>query len=167
MTQGDVIRKMTNEQIARLLQQTYEDGMFDALRCKGLPTTANENRKRWQEWVNYDMGDEGGRMNGFLDTEGKLHECNFYGHLDKALAIVERMGVPVKNELEAEEYLQKLGWLVIRTNSVYGFIGYFQENSNTLRYHLTDAQKKWLNKFYEYMTDECRESVDMLFDMDK
>ena len=58
MTQGDVIRKMTNEQIARLLQQTYEDGMFDALRCKGLPTTANENRKRWQEWVDYDMGYE-------------------------------------------------------------------------------------------------------------
>ena len=106
-------------------------------------------------------------MNGFLDTEGKMHECNFCGHLDKALAIVERMGVPVKNELEAEEYLQKLGWIVIRTNSVYGFIGYFQENSNTLRYHLTDAQKKWLNKAYEYMTDECRESVDMLFDTDK
>ena len=58
MTQGDVIRKMTNEQIARLLQQTYEDGMFDALRCKGLPTTPNENRKRWQEWVDYDMGYE-------------------------------------------------------------------------------------------------------------
>lgn len=58
MTQGDVIRKMTNEQIAELLQQTYEDGMFDALRCKGLPTTLNENRKRWQEWVDYDMGGE-------------------------------------------------------------------------------------------------------------
>lgn len=58
MTQGDVIRKMTNEQIARLLQRTYEDGMFDALRCKGLPTTANENMKRWKEWVDYDMGGE-------------------------------------------------------------------------------------------------------------
>ena len=58
MTQGDVIRKMTNEQIARLLQRTYEDGMFDALMCKGLPTTANENMKRWQEWVDCDMGGE-------------------------------------------------------------------------------------------------------------
>ena len=55
MTQGDVVRKMTNEQIARLLQNAYEEGMFDTLRCKGLPTTANENMKRWQEWVDYEF----------------------------------------------------------------------------------------------------------------
>lgn len=106
-------------------------------------------------------------MNGFLDTEGNLHECESWEHLDKALTIVENMGVFVANRLEAEEYLQKLGWIVIRTKNVYGPIGYLKENSNTIRYHLTDAQKKWLNKAYEYMTDECRESVDMLFDMDK
>ena len=106
-------------------------------------------------------------MNGLLDTKGNLHKCNAWEHLDKAFTIVENMGVSVANRLEAEEYLQKLGWIIVRTNSVYGLIGYFQENSNTLRYHLTDAQKKWLNKTYEYMTDECRKSVDTLFDMDK
>ncbi len=106
-------------------------------------------------------------MNGFLDTEGNLHECESWEHLDKAFTIVENMGVSVANRLEAEEYLQKLGWIVIRTKNVYGLIGYLKENSNTIRYHITKKQKEWLNKAYEYMTDECKESVDMLFDMDK
>ncbi len=94
-------------------------------------------------------------MNGFLDTEGNLHECEYWEHLDKAFTIVKNMGVFVANKLEAEEYLLKLGWIVIRTKNVYGL------------YHITQKQKSWLNKAYEYMTDECRESVDMLFDMDK
>ncbi len=106
-------------------------------------------------------------MNGLLDTDGNLHECSSYEHLDKAASIVVNLGISVSNKLEAEECLQKLGWIVIRTNNVYGLIGYFKENSNTIRYHLTDAQKKWLNKTYEYMTDECRKSVDMMFEMDK
>ena len=106
-------------------------------------------------------------MNGLLDTDGKLHECSSYEHLDKAASIVEKLGISVSNKLEAEEYLQKLGWIIIRTNNVYGLIGYFKENSNTIRYHLTDAQKNWLNKAYKHMTNECRESVDIMFDMNK
>ena len=82
-------------------------------------------------------------MNGLLDTDGKLHKCNAWEHLDKAFSIVKKLGVSVSNKLEAEEYLQKS------------------------RYHLTDAQKKWLNKNYEYMTNECRKSVDMMFEMNK
>lgn len=110
---------------------------------------------------------KGGRMNGFLDTEGNLHECEPWEHLDKAFVIVEDMGVFVANRLEAEEYLQKLGWIIIRTKNVYGLIGCLKENNSTIRYHITEEQKKWLNEAYEYMTDECRESVDMLFDRDK
>ena len=106
-------------------------------------------------------------MNGLLDTDGKLHKCNAWEHLDKAFSIVKKLGISVANKLEAEEYLQKSGWIIIRINNVYGLIGYFKENSNTVRYHLTDAQKKWFNKNYEYMTGECRKSVDMMFEMDK
>lgn len=55
MTQGDVIRKMTNEQIARLLARTYEDGMLEALQHGNVTCTWEDNNKRWQEWVDYDM----------------------------------------------------------------------------------------------------------------
>lgn len=55
MTQGDLVRQMTNEQIARLLQRTYEDGMLEALQKGGVTCTWEENYKRWQEWVDYEM----------------------------------------------------------------------------------------------------------------
>ena len=55
MTQGDVIRKMTNEQIARLLARTYEDGMLEALQHGNVTCTWEENYKRWQKWVDYEM----------------------------------------------------------------------------------------------------------------
>lgn len=55
MTQGDVVREMTNEQIARLLAQTYADGMLEALQNGNVICTYEENQKRWQEWVDYEM----------------------------------------------------------------------------------------------------------------
>lgn len=58
MTQGDVVRKMNNEQIARLLQRTYEDGMLEALQKGGVTCTWEENYKRWKEWVDYEFEGE-------------------------------------------------------------------------------------------------------------
>ena len=58
MTQGDVIRKMNNEQLARLLARTYEDGMLESLQRGNVPCTWEENQKRWREWVDYDYGEE-------------------------------------------------------------------------------------------------------------
>lgn len=106
-------------------------------------------------------------MNGFLDTEGNLSKCSSWEHLDKANEIVENMGVSVNNRLEAEEYLQKQGWIVVRTNDVYGLIGYYKNENSEERYHLTDAQINWLNKTYEDMTPECRKSVDEMFERNK
>lgn len=112
-------------------------------------------------------------MNGFLDTKGKFHKCEPYEHLDKAREIVdfftqtEELNAPVYNEVQAEEYLQKLGWIVIRTDDVYGLIGHYKSADSYERYHLTDKQKEWLNKNYEKMTSSCRESVDELFKWDK
>lgn len=112
-------------------------------------------------------------MNGFLDTKGKLHECESYEHLSKAREIVdfltqtEELKAPILNGVQAEDYLQKLGWIVIRTNDVYGFIGHYKSESSTERYHLTDKQKEWLNTNYEKMTTSCRESVDELFMWDR
>lgn len=106
-------------------------------------------------------------MNGFLDTEGKFHECEAWEHLDYASELVENMGIFVNNRLDAEEYLQKQGWIVVRTNDVYGLIGCFKDKNSEERYHLTDKQKDWLNKAYENMTTLCRESVDEMFKWDK
>ena len=58
MTQGDVIRKMNNEQLARLFAQTYEDGMLEALQRGNVTCTWEENQEQWREWVDYDMGEE-------------------------------------------------------------------------------------------------------------
>lgn len=106
-------------------------------------------------------------MNGFLDTEGILHECSSWEHLDKAEEIVESIGVSISNRLEAEKYLQKQGWVVVRTNDVYGLIGYHKNKHSEERYHLTNAQINWLNNAYENMTTECRKSVDKLFEWNK
>ena len=108
-------------------------------------------------------------MNGFLDTNGKLYTCEPFEHLDKAAEIVESMGITVSTRLNAEEYLQKLGWIVVRTNDVYGLIGCFKDTdeTNEERYHLTKEQKKWLNEHYENMTIRCRETVDEMFEWDK
>lgn len=106
-------------------------------------------------------------LTGFLDTEGKLHECERWEHLDLAYEIVDNLGVFVRNRLEAEDYLQKLGWIVVRMNDVYGLIGCFKDESKDIRYHLTEEQKNWLNENYKDMTKSCRESIDELFHWDR
>lgn len=108
-------------------------------------------------------------MNGFLDREGKIHTCEAYEHLDKAVEITEEMGVEISNRLDAEVYLEKLGWVVIRSRDVYGFIGLYEVHADgkEKRLHLTDAQKASLNKLYGEVNESCRKSIDELFDNDK
>ena len=104
-------------------------------------------------------------MNGFLTTNGEFHTCNHWEHLDLAQELVENMNVFVKNRLEAEDYLQSLGWIVVRSRDVYGKIGC--RNKDGVRIHLTDEQKAWLVGHYEEMTNSCRESVDQIFRDDR
>lgn len=106
-------------------------------------------------------------MNGYLDTNGKLHKCDAYGHLDLAFDITDKMGIISITRLDAESTLLKLGWIVVRTNDVYGNIGTIKDASTDTRYHLTDSQKKWLNEHYSEMTNRCREAVDKMFEWDK
>ena len=105
-------------------------------------------------------------MNGYLDREGKIHTCEAWKHLDKAVEIIEEMGVEISNRLDAEEYLQKLGWIVIRSRDVYGFIGLHADGKEECL-HLTNAQKASLNKLYGEVNKSCQKSIDELFDNDK
>lgn len=105
-------------------------------------------------------------MNGYLDREGKLRSCNAWGHLDKATEIVSEMGVKIGNRLDAEAYLEKLGWIVIRSRDVYGLIGIHVDGKEE-RLHLTNAQKEFLNKLYGEVSESCQKSIDKLFENDK
>ncbi len=106
-------------------------------------------------------------MNGYLDTTGKLHECEHYGHLDLAWELVDAMKHPVRTRLDAERYLQELGWLVVRDHDIYGLIGYIKEDGKEERWHLTDEQKKWLNNVYGAVNNDCRAAIDHIFEWDK
>lgn len=106
-------------------------------------------------------------MIGFLDPEGKLHECNSYEHLDLAVEITEKMGKSFRNRLDAENYLLSLGWIAVRARDVYGNIGYFKSSGSEERLHLTEKQKDWLNKIYESVNTSKQESIDQLFEWDK
>lgn len=109
---------------------------------------------------------------GILDTDGILHECRPYEHLELAWDIVVNdMGNPefVTNTLGAEIYLQKLGWIVIGSCGADSFIGYFKDLDNPNseeRIHLTKAQKVWLEEHYEYMSPKTRLTVDDIFTRD-
>lgn len=103
-------------------------------------------------------------MNGYLDCEGNLHPCSAWGHFDKATEIVDGMGVKVYGGFDAEEYLKRHGWIVVRSCDVYGYIGLRIDGK---RLYLTDAQKEFLNKLYGEANENCQKSIDELFDNDK
>lgn len=100
-------------------------------------------------------------LSGFLDTEGILHECASWEHTSKATSIIKEMNMSnINNGVEAEECLQKLGWLVVRNTDIYGLIGYLNDNGEVI--YLSKAQKKWLEDNYEklnYMQRECADDI--------
>lgn len=103
---------------------------------------------------------------GFLKPDGTLIPCNSWEHLNKAIEITESLGKAFHFGTDAEEFLQKQGWLVIRRNDVYGLIGLYNSETGK-RYHLTDEQKNWLLVHYEDMSLLKRESVDDIFNNDR
>ena len=99
---------------------------------------------------------------GILAPDGKLIPCESYEHLDLADKLVNKMNHTVKNKVEAEDYLQQLGYLIVRARDIYGLIGFFDMNDNLIS--LTDEQSKWLIENYEYFPQEKRECVDELLE---
>lgn len=107
-------------------------------------------------------------MIGYLDTDGKLHRCESFEHLDLAWDIVvDQMNHPAINRLNAEDYLMELGWIAIRAHDVFSRIGCIKDTSSEEKYHLTQPQKDFFYKLYDSASAELRESIDELFDMDK
>lgn len=108
---------------------------------------------------------------GFLAPEGKLIECDDFGHLLLASELIEKMeNVPVEykyNSVKAEEYLQMLGYIVMRARDCYDLIGYRKKSNSEQRLHMTHEQRTWLLEHYEEFVPEKREYVDKLFKWDE
>ena len=78
---------------------------------------------------------------GFLKPDGTLIRCNAWEHMNTAIKIAESMGQSFYSGIKAEEFLQKQGWLVIRTSDVYGLIGVYNPETGK-RYHLSDEKER-------------------------
>lgn len=103
---------------------------------------------------------------GFLAPNGTLYPCSSWEHLSKAVEIASKLGQSFYRGVDAEDYLQKLGWVVVRANDVYALVG-MRHPETKKRIHLTKEQKEWLLSHYEKMSATKRASVDELFDNDK
>lgn len=101
---------------------------------------------------------------GILSPSGSFIECESYEHLDLAQEIAEKLNSEYshKNRITCEEYLQKLGYIMVRARDVYGLIGYLDDDNKVI--HLSDEQKKWLEKYYDEFPADKQRSVDDLID---
>lgn len=80
---------------------------------------------------------------GYLDTEGKLHGCERWGHLDLAWDIVvDQIKHPVANRLNAEDYLMELGWIAVRTHDVFSRIGCIKDTTSGEKVSSNKATKR-------------------------
>ena len=101
---------------------------------------------------------------GILSPDGSFIECESYEHLDLAKEIARKLNGEYlhKDGLACEEYLQKLGYIIVRVRDVYGLIGYLDDNDKII--YLSDEQKKWLEDNYDKFPTDKQRSVDDLID---
>lgn len=101
---------------------------------------------------------------GILSPNGSFIKCENYEHLALAKEIAEKLNSDYSYEssIACEEYLQKLGYVIIRSHDVYGLIGYLNNDGKVI--HLSDEQKKWLEVNYDKFPTDKQRSVDDLID---
>ena len=101
---------------------------------------------------------------GILSPDGTFIECESYDHLDLAKKIAEELNSEYshKNGTACEEYLQKLGYIIVRARDIYGLVGYLDDNDKII--YLSDEQKKWLEEHYDEFPSDKQRSVDDLID---
>ncbi len=104
---------------------------------------------------------------GILSPDGSFVECESYEHLDLAKEIAENLNSEYahKNGVACEEYLQKLGYIIVRARDVYGLIGYLDDNDKFI--HLSNEQKKWLEDNYDEFPTDKQRTVNDLIDHDR
>ena len=103
---------------------------------------------------------------GFLAPTGILYPCSSWEHMHKAIEICATLGNFFRRGTDAEDYLMKLGWVVVRAQDVYALIG-SRHPETKKRIHLTKEQKEWLLSHYESMSTTKRSWVDQIFENDR
>lgn len=107
---------------------------------------------------------KGENMNyiGILSPDGSFIECESYEHLELAKEIAEKLNSEYshKSRIVCKEYLQKLGYIIVRAHDVCGLIGYLDDNGKGI--YLSDKQQKWLEDNYDNFPTDKRRSVDDL-----
>ncbi len=105
---------------------------------------------------------------GFLKPDGTLIACEHYEHTSKALHICQKLNIPCRSGIDAEDKLLDLGYVEIRARDVIHRIGVHKtdKDGNILDevWHLTEEQRTYLTEHYEEYNDALRESVDELVD---
>jgi hypothetical protein len=103
---------------------------------------------------------------GILSPNGSFTECESYEHIELAKEIAKKLNGEYshKNGLVCEEYLQKLGYVIVRSRDVYGLIYYLDDDGKFIC--LSDEQKKWLEDHYDEFPIDKQRSVDDLIDYD-
>lgn len=101
---------------------------------------------------------------GILSPDGNFIECKSYEHLDLAKEIAEKLNSDYmyKGHIACEEYIQKLGYIIVRAHDVYGLIGYLDDNDKII--YLSKEQKKWLEDNYDNFPTDKQKFVDDLID---
>lgn len=104
---------------------------------------------------------------GILCPNGNFIECESYEHLSLEKEIAEKLNSEYKDKkgIGCEEYLQKLGYIIVGSRDVYGLIGYLDDDGKVI--YLSDEQKKWLEEHYDEFPTDKQRSVDDLIDYNR
>ena len=102
---------------------------------------------------------------GILSPTGEFYPCESFDHLILAKEIADKIrteqNLPlIINMVDCEDYLQKLGYIIIKARDVFGRVGWLDDNKQIIR--MTKKQKDWLEKYYQYFGKAKQECVDEL-----
>lgn len=98
-------------------------------------------------------------MLGWLSPEGIFYECEFMGHVSKAIELLKKV---YSVETNYAQRLADLGWCAIQS----GFVG-FPDNPHRETPLFTDAQKKWLERNRKNMSYGQNMALDISLETDE
>lgn len=123
-----------------------------------------EDEPRLEKHLNFIYGFVEENYTGILSPDGSFIECENYEHLELAKEIAEKLNSEYshKSRIVCKEYLQKLGYIIVRAHDVCGLIGYLDDNGKGI--YLSAEQQKWLKDNYGKFPKDKQRSIDALIE---